>query len=57
MTLLLDLDPARFTQASRRHVKIVFQEFVKCPTIPVVNSKLYANANMFGVINSDKNGF
>ena len=50
MTFLLALDIASFTQESCRCVKSVFYEFVKLPKIPEVKSKLYAHANMFGII-------
>ena len=52
MTLLLALDPRSFSQESRSCVKCVFHDLFKCPTIPSVKSKLYARANIFGVINS-----
>ena len=51
MTLLLSFDPVRFPQESCSHIKFVFHEFFKCPTIPAVKLKLYAHANIFGIIN------
>ena len=51
MTLQLTLDPTSSSKVSRRRVECVFHEFVKCTTIPAADSKHYARANMFGVIN------
>ena len=51
MTLLLALDTARFPDEYCSQVVHVFHEFFKCATIPAVDTKLYAHANMFGIIN------
>ena len=52
MTLLLGLNPVRFSQVYRIHIKGVFHEFFKLPTIVEIESKQYARANMFGIINA-----
>ena len=51
ITFLLALDLVLFPQYSRSHIKIVFHEFIKCPTIPELKSKQYACKNMSGVMN------
>ena len=51
MTLLLALDTASFPQEYCIHVKCVFRDFSKRPTITSVESKQYARVNIFGVIN------
>ena len=48
--MLVALNPASFPQESRSCIVRAFHEFVKQATIPEVESKLYARANMFGVI-------
>ena len=51
MTLLIALYPAMFSQEYSSRIKSVFYDFVKRPTIPAVNLKLYACKNMFDSIN------
>ena len=51
MVLILALDTVSFPQESRSRIKSVFHKFFKHSTIPSVKSKMYANGNMFGVIN------
>ena len=50
MMLLLDLDPTSFPQESLSRVVRILHNFVKCATILAVESKLYAHADIFGVI-------
>ena len=52
MTLLLGLNHVIISQVYRIHIKIVFHEFFKLPTIVEIESKQYARANMFGIINA-----
>ena len=52
MTLILALDLTNFPQEYRSHIKSVFHELVKSPTITEVKSKLYTRVNIFDVINS-----
>ena len=50
--LLLGSNHTSFSQVSCSHVKVVFYEFFKRPTIIEIKSKQYARANMFGIINA-----
>ena len=51
MTLLIALDSAISPQAPYSLGVSVVYKFVKCTTIPAADSKHYARANIFGVIN------
>ena len=51
MTLLLNLIPARFSEASHSLIVRVFQNLVKCPTIPASKSKQYMLDNLRRIIN------
>ena len=52
MTLLLGLNHTIFSQVSHSRIKGVFHEFVKRPTILEIESKQYAYANVFKIINA-----
>ena len=50
MTFLLRLNPTSFSQVAYSQIIRVFHEFVKLPTIPEIESKQYALANLRGII-------
>ena len=52
MTLLLRMIPESFAEVSHSGIVRVFHELVKRPTIPVIELKQYALANLRGIINS-----
>ena len=52
MMLLLHLIPTSFSEVSHSGIVHVFHEFVKRPTIPVIESKKDALDNLRGIVNA-----
>ena len=50
MTLLLGLNPTRFSQVTYSRIKDVLQYSIKDLTIPAIESKKYARTNILGII-------